>query len=195
MHNRLLGPVEIGRLPVAVRDFAAVRKSFGRANLAGALPLAIFERFLTTLDFPGQTLRLRLPTAPLELTASALRVPFLLLQRHLLLVQGRVNDGKTMWLFADTGFSAGGFLAPKRTLVREGIVHSKDEVDATVGLTVRRLAVGPISQDGVPSMSLVFPEELSERAGFEIGGLVSNTFFRPYRMTWDFTNRQLVFQK
>jgi hypothetical protein len=189
-----IGPVTISRVPAAVREFEGLREAFGQPALAGALPLAVFQRFLTTMDFPGRRLVLR-PRQPMPPTPNAVRVSFLLVGEHFLLLPGRVNGAEPLWFFLDTGFTAGGFLAPMRELVRSGVIRSPDELRAPVPLTVDRLEVGPLQATGIASRSLVFPESLETSTGFRIGGLVSKTFLAPYRVTWDFERREVVFER
>jgi hypothetical protein len=189
-----LGGVTLTRLPVAVREFEGLREQFHQPDLAGALPVAVFARFLSTMDFPGGRLVLR-PRAPANSSAFSARVPFLMIGDHFLVLPGRVNGGEALWFFLDTGFTAGGFLAPKRTLVRSGVAQSAGQLDASVPLTVDRLEVGPLVGQQIASRSLAFPETLETSTGFRIGGLVSKTFLAPYRVTWDFARREIVFER
>jgi len=40
-----------------------------------------------------------------------------------------------------------------------------------------------------------FPPSLESSLGFDVGGIISHQFFRPYAVTFDFRNMQLILRK
>jgi hypothetical protein len=107
-------------------------------------------------------------------------------------------------LFVDTGLAGFGFTAPESTLKAAGVDLSQSAEQSGLGgggkvkimpFTLKNLSIEDIHQTDVPSLAGPFPTSLENKYGFQIGGLVSHSFFRSYALTLDFHNMMLRFQQ
>jgi Aspartyl protease len=203
------GEMRIGDVPVHALDMGPIADAFG-IGVRGVLGTRVLMHFLATIDYPGGALILR-RKAP-EGHAGALAkerskaIPFWLANIHNILARGRLNDGPPTFFWVDTGAMGKGFLASVGqlraagvpvdwSLASEGPGGGGMVKEADVVIDTLTLGEGDdaITQREVPGVAQkTAPRILGNRLGFEVGGLISHTFFRPYAVTLDFTNMRLV---
>lgn len=58
-------------------------------------------------------------------------------------------------------------------------------------LTANEITLGEAKQANIGGVAGAFPSSLENSLGFRLGGLVSHSFFGPYRLTLDFINMRL----
>jgi Aspartyl protease len=196
------GELRIRDVPIHTLDLGALAQYFG-IDVKGFLGTRLLMHFLTTIDYPGGGLTLhRDPTA----ARPERRIPFWLAESHLILVRGRLNDLPPTLFWVDTGLAGSGFLASERQLRAAGVPVDWSRARQGPGgggmvteaeVLIDTLTVGEadhaITREAVPGMvQEKAPSILGDRLGFEVGGLVSHAFFRPYALTIDFSNMCLV---
>ena len=81
------GDLRIGDVPIHTLDLEALREYFG-IDIKGFLGTRLLMHFLATIDYPGGALTLRRDPSPAR---QSIRIPFWLVEAHLILVRGRVN--------------------------------------------------------------------------------------------------------
>ena len=197
-----IGNVVVRNISAFVRGFPQVRKDFGLDNLVGIIGINVLQHFLATIDYPNQRLILRskLKKGKKYDTASSgkvFRVPFFVLGDHFVISYGTINDEEPISLFVDTGFTSGGFLAPESTIEKYRIKVDKSTTfpSGYHPFVVESINFGGAKRKKIKGWAHVFPPQLEFMLGFRIAGLISNTFFHPYRVTFDFTNMELILEE
>ena len=195
------GELEIRDVPVHTLDLGLIRDHFG-LDVRGILGTRLLMRFLATLDYPGGALTLRREgRAP-----DGARIPFWLAETHLILARGQLGDLPPALFWIDTGVAGGGLLATEERLRAAGVDvdWSKSHQGPGGGglvteteVVVDRLTLGEgeqaITRRDVPGIvQRKAPSILAGRLGFEVGGLISHAFFRPFALTLDFARMELV---
>lgn len=197
-----IGSVVVRNIPALVRDFIQVRKDFDLDNLVGIMGINVLQHFLATIDYPNQQLILQPKLKKgkkYEAVSSGkvFRVPFFVLGDHFIISYGTINEGEPISLFVDIGFTSGGFLAPKSTLEKYRIKVDKSTTfpGGYHPFMVESINFGGARREKIKGWAGVFPSQLEFMLGFRIAGLISNTFFHPYRVTFDFTHMELILEE
>jgi predicted aspartyl protease len=201
-----LGEFRIANVPVHVHAPPQL-PAFGM-RVDGIIGTILLSKFISTLDYSAGQLTLRLKTSAnlrqVEREASSNRsvvVPFWMSGDHYMVAWGSVNRSRPMLLFVDTGLAGGGFIPTESTLKEAGITIQEDNAGEGAGgggrvrvvpIMVDELSLGGATERGVrgfkgPFLGRAFP--------FEIGGVVSHGFFRPYALTLDFDGMRLFLQR
>lgn len=195
------GELDVRDVPVHTLDLGLIRAHFG-VDLRGILGTRFLMHFLATIDYPGGALTLRRGGEP----PDGARIPFWLAETHLILARGRLNDLPPALFWIDTGVAGGGVLATEARLREAGVEvdwSKRHEGPGGGGLVtethvvVERLTLGEgehaITRHDVPGIvQRRAPSILAGRLGFEVGGLISHAFFRPFALTLDFARMELV---
>jgi hypothetical protein len=171
----------------------------------------MLSHFLVTLDYPGGKLILRQKTKdqlqPLEHDArdgKAIVIPFWLAGEHFIVAWGRVNRSKPMLLFVDTGLAGGGFLCPESTLKDAAIQLPLGPAFEGIGgggkvkivpYEVAELSLGDAREQKIRAFFGAFPDRIEYSEGFRIAGIISHQFFRPYALTFDFSEMRLFLKR
>jgi hypothetical protein len=166
--------------------------------LRGVLGVSLLSRFLVTIDYPAGDLVLE-PRKPAVETASAptllARIPFYLTGEKDIVVQGRVNDADPVLFLIASGHPGLGFTSPRRTL-DEGHIELLEEGPelsaAVLPYLLDSLSLGELRRTQFPGVHGLFPTEREHTRGFELGGLVSHGFLRPFAVTFDFDAMEIL---
>jgi hypothetical protein len=193
-----LGAMTLKDVPVVMLDTLPFSAAAPGMEIRGVLGTVLFYHFLTTLDYPAGELRReprRSVTEELAPGEAGLRVPFWLGGDHYILARGRVNRSDPMLLLVDTGLAGLAFTCPRSTIDEAGIELVEQAAGSGVGgggkvpivpFMLRRLSLGEAERENLPGVFGPFPESLEHKAGYQIGGLVSHGFLRPWSVTLDF---------
>lgn len=203
-HGRIdsltLGDFVIRNLPVQIlesRRFSAVAKG---KRIDGIIGTVLLYHFLSTLDYPGGELVLRRKTTQTVPADGLISVPFWLAGDHVMVAWGSANGARSLF-FIDTGLAGGGFTAPESMVKAANIKLMETQARTGLGgggtvrvvpLVVEELTLGDARQNNIAGAFGAFPPPLENRFGFRIGGLISHTFFRPYAVTFDFTEMKII---
>jgi len=206
-----LGELTVKNVPVnfmPVRQFTA--PVFGGKQISGIFGSTLFYHFITTMDYKQGELVLRRKTeANRKLIEeqikkqNVLQIPFWMAGKHFIVAWGKVNKSKPMLFFVDTGLAGGGFTCPESTIEEAGIELLRDQAGTGSGgggmvqvipFTVDELSLGEVSEKNIRGF-FTGGKPLSEMVGFQIGGIISHTFFRKFALTFDFENMRLLMQK
>jgi predicted aspartyl protease len=169
----------------------------------GIIGTVLLYHFTATLDYPGGVLRLlrRGVVDPGSAAASEgpSSVPFWLAGDHYVVAWGNINREHPVLMFIDTGMTGAAFAAPLSTAMEAALPVSVGDGATGYGgggtvraapLVLSELWLGAAGQSGLSGLLLdAFP--LERQFGFRIGGLLAHDFFRPYRLTLDFTRMEL----
>ncbi len=204
-----LGPIHLRNAPVAVHEGALptgpIAEAFG-VELGPIIGTNVLERFLTTVDAPGQRLLLSRRGDPEARTAHLARLgaaqheaPFALWSDHLMIARGRVGGLTDANLFVDSGLVAftaeqgqAALLASRGTLSSWGLALPADGRFAELPGS---LAIGPAARDGLAAYPI--PDatwrDFGDWGGIRVDALVSWGFLRHFSWTIDFDRRHYLF--
>ncbi len=202
-----LGDWTIKNLPTAMLPLRQLSKGFGVKQIDGIIGTTLFYHFLATMDYPRGELVLRRKTAKSleEFTKSSgmrVAVPIWMASDHFMVGWGRVETLPSTLLFVDTGLMGAGVKLAESVIKEAGIKLDESKASAGAGgggtlkivpYTVHQLSFGDIKEDNVPGLyDGPFPWEYS--FGFHLAGMVGHDFFKPYAVTFDFQNMQILLQ-
>lgn len=184
-----------------------VSQMFGGMQIDGIIGTVLFYHFITTLDYPNEEVIFRKKTdenmKKYESNIEKLNpiiVPFWMVGDHFMVAWGSVNNSDPILMFLDTGLAGGGFIGSKTTLDKASI--ELDESKAFIGLggggkvkaipfVVDELSFGDAQEKNIGGVYTAnFP--LENMLGFQIGGIISHQFFKPYALTFDFKNMRFI---
>lgn len=196
----MLGDLTIKNVPVAILPTRLFSSIFGGTRTDGIIGTVLLYHFIATLDYPGGQLILRHRTKQnlknVEKEAKeqgAIVVPFWMAGDHYMHAWGTVNKSEPMLFFVDTGLAGGGFTCPESTVRKAGIKLQEDKAREGLGgggkfrsipFVVDELTLGDAKEHNIRGSYT--GQRKKSAFGFNVGGLVSHTFFRPYALTFDF---------
>jgi hypothetical protein len=173
-------------------------------EIDGIIGTGVLMHFLSTIDYCSGQLVLapRGDSAAFEARAAssgANVVPMWLVGDHFIFARGQLNQAPEAMFHIDTGLAGGGLTANRASLDAAGITLDESEArtgiggggpvrfipfiaDARLGALSRSGVRGIHSPDGDPSS--IFP--------FRTGGVLSHSFFRQSRLTFDYDAMKLV---
>jgi hypothetical protein len=202
-----VGDWTIKNLPTAMLPLRQLSKGLGVKRIDGIIGTTLFYHFLATMDYPGGELVLRRKTAKSleEFTKSSGKrvvVPFWMASDHFMVGWGRVETLPPALLFVDTGLADAGVKLAESVIKEAGIKLEEDKASEGAGgggtlkivpYTVHQLSFGGIKEDNVRGLyDGPFPWE--NTFGFHLAGMVGHDFFKPYAVTFDFQNMQILLQ-
>lgn len=169
----------------------------GNIDVDGAIGARFFSHFTATIDYGHHQLILR-RKAQSTADIAGTRVPMLFVGDHFLFAQARVNGAAAGWYNVDTGGDGFGIQMTKAALDAAGITPSgKTEPFRGGGgdvpvqrFTAQRVEMG-ITRANVPG----FYSGANDQYGifpFAINGTITDRFFRPGAVTFDFNAMQLI---
>ena len=205
--------VEIGgyalcHVPVDTLSMGPIAAMFGRP-LKGVVGTCFLYHFIFTLDYPGGKLVLhRRSEANSEALATRNRgakgheLPLWLAGDHFMVARGRVNNSPEVMCFLDTGMAGGG-IGLSETMAKEAGIELPTESQAGLGgggmvrtrpIVAREVRLGAALEKNVRGNvgSGPLKDEFSSRLGFRMPAIVSHTFFRGFRTTFDLLNMRLL---
>ena len=203
-----LGDWTIKNLPVATLALRQLSKAFGVKRIDGIIGTTLLYHFLATLDYPNGELVLRRKTAKnlaefkAAFAAKSVAVPFWIASDHFMVGWGRIETMPPALLFVDTGLAGAGVKLAESVIKQAGIRLQEEKAYQGAGgggtlrivpYTVRRLSLGAVQENNVAGLyDGPFPWE--NTFGFHLAGMVGHDFFKPYAVTFDFTDMQIFLQ-
>jgi len=210
--NAIVQRLELGGMTIENVQAALVplRKWSIEANPAGetvggVIGINLLRAFTPTLDYVGQALVLRRPEVAFTPPAGTPRIPFEIWGESDLTVWGSLNGGRRMAMTVHSGVPGCGVAAPKEVWQELGIKSGTvSKIMKGAGswlggpswnhVTVPTVAAGTISRGKLDGWSGAMDSDDLWRHGVRRDALLSNDFFRDYRVTYDWTGRALVFE-
>src|SRR6266568_1339689 len=202
-----VGDWTVKNVPTAMLPLRQLSKGFGVKQIDGIIGTTLFYHFLATMDYPRGELVLRRKTAKSleEFTKSSgmrVAVPIWMASDHFMVGWGRVETLPSTLLFVDTGLMGAGVKLAESVIKEAGIKLDESKASAGAGgggtlkivpYTVHQLSFGDIKEDNVPGLyDGPFPWEYT--FGFHLAGMVGHDFLKPYAVTFDFQNMQILLQ-
>ena len=206
-----IGDFKIKNVPVNISDSPKMAAAMLGQPIRGVIGTVFLYHFIFTFDYPSGKLILQRKTEEnLKKLKSQARskdnviVPFWMAGDHFIVARGTVNKSGPILFFVDTGMAGGGFTGSDKT-VREANIQLPEESFEGVGgggkvmikpAVVDELALGHAKEKNVMGLFGAFDNTgLEYMFGFRIGGIISHGFFRPYKLTFDFTTMNLVLER
>ncbi len=210
-----LGEILIRDVPVHTLNMAGISAEFGM-DIRGTIGTRLLAHFLSTIDYSNGVLVLRRTTSAnrqwldeVVQTRTAKVIPFWLIETHLIVAWGTVNDQRPMLFVVDTGLMSKGFTASESTLKAAGVAVDWTKTHEGTGgggkvkgvdIVLDKLTLGSetneVVERNVPGVVMEKdPPSVGRRFGFPIDGLISHRFFRNCALTFDFSNMRMVLEK
>jgi hypothetical protein len=202
-----VGDWTVKNLPAVMLPLRQLSKGFGVKQIDGIIGTTLFYHFLVTMDYPRGELVLRRKTAQSleQFTKSSGKrvvVPIWMASDHFMVGWGRVETLPPALLFVDTGLMGAGVKLAESVIKEAGIKLEENKASEGAGgggtlkivpYTVHHLSFGDIKEENVPGLyDGPFPWE--NMFGFHLAGMVGHDFFKPYAVTFDFQNMQILLQ-
>ncbi|MEV0390992.1 tetratricopeptide repeat protein [Nonomuraea sp. NPDC050643] len=197
-----IGNIEIRNLPVQWSDAKRPSLPDGTAA-AGAFGTTIFYHFLTTMNYAGRALLLRRKTRPAPRTPVVDRLPLWLAGDHYPCTLGSLGDYGPRMVTVDTGGIASGIDTTVEIAERAGgITVDYDHPIEQAGhkiyrLTAERISLGRAVGRDVPghAVDTLHPgypgPGQSAMFGFDLIANFTHEFFKPFAITFDYTDMRL----
>jgi len=205
-----IGDLVVENVPVELNSMVKRFEMVVGKPVMGVLGTVFLYHFLFTFDYSNGKLILEKKTedniAKLEKTITSedsYVAPFWMVSDHVMVAHAKVNNSKSILFFLDTGMAGGGFDCVG-SVVKEGNIElSKETMQAMGGgdpIEVRsgivnELSLGEAKEKDIRGIFGGFPDEMEYRDGFRMGGIISHGFFRPYKVTFDFTSMKVVLKQ
>jgi hypothetical protein len=197
-----IGGVKIRNVPAGV-NAAADGLNLPGVKLDGVIGTGLLMHFLATIDYCGGKLVLapRGDSAAFEARAAASGanvVPFWLVADHFMFARGKMNQAEGLF-YIDTGLAGGGLVASKATLDSAGIAIDESKTMSGMGgggavqfVPFRAAAtLGNLTRGDLPGVYMPGADPLAALP-FRSSGMISHSFFRQSRVTFDFEAMKLV---
>jgi tetratricopeptide (TPR) repeat protein len=201
-----MGGIELRNFPVHWADVDRPTQ-LGDPQPAGVIGTHIFYHFLTTLDYANRALILRRKSAAqlsafrAEAHAAGVKpLPLWLAGDHFPFTLGSINGHDPRVVCMDTGGAAGNSLAMPEAVAKRLRVR----VDYDRPMSVNRIPAYPCYPDearlgaavanGVYSVARTGPAGY-ERLGFDPIGNFTHAFFKPFTITFDFTDMRFYISR
>lgn len=206
VHGRIdsltLGHWTVRNLPIAMLPLRQLSGDLGAKRIDGIIGTTLFYHFLATLDYPrGElVLRRKSPREPAAEAGKGVAVPFWIASDHFMVGWGRVETLPPTLLFVDTGLASAGTKLAESVIKEAGITLEEDKASTGAGgggtltivpYVVNKLSLGRVKEQNVQGLfDGPFPWENS--FGFHLAGMVGHEFFKPYAVTLDFSDMQII---
>ncbi|MEP6955227.1 MAG: aspartyl protease family protein [Chthoniobacterales bacterium] len=201
-----LGDWTVKNVPTAMLPLRQLSEGLGVKQINGIIGTTLFYHFLATLDYPHGELVLRRKDANSLAEfkkAPGTRVPIWMASDHFMVGWGRVQTLPPALLFVDTGLAGAGAKLAESVIKEAGIKLEEDKATEgaggggtlrTVPYTVSQLSFGEVKAENVPGLyDGPFPWE--NMFGFHLAGMVGHDFFKPYAVTFDFEDMQILLHR
>jgi hypothetical protein len=197
-----IGNIEIRNVPVQWNDAQRPPLPDG-SQPAGAFGTTIFYHFLTTMDYAGQALILRRKTGSRQHGSQATdQLPLWLAGDHFPCTLGSLGDYGPRMVTVDTGGIASGLDTTVEIAERVGVKVDYDHPIEHFGnkiypITADRISLGRAVGRNVPGHAAerVFPgfpgPGQSAQFGFDLIANFTHEFFKPFAITFDYTDMKL----
>lgn len=205
-----IGDFVVKNVPVNINDSPKRVSAMFEKPIAGVVGTCFLYHFVFTLDYPGKQLilqrindRTREEMKKRVASGDEIVVPFWMAGDHIMVVWATVNGSRPVRLFVDTGLAGGGFTGADWLVKEAGIELPEQSFEGMGGggkvsvkpAVVKEITLGDIKETNVMGLFGAMPPDFGDRLGFQIGGIISHGFFRPYSLTFDFTTMNLLLRK
>ena len=202
-----VGDWTVKNLPVSMLPLRQLSEGLGVKQINGVIGTTLFYHFLATMDYPHGELVLRRKTAKnveefKKSPRKRVTVPIWMASDHFMVGWGRVETLPPNLLFVDTGLTGAGVKLAESVIKEAGIKLEENKASEGAGgggtmkivpYTVQKLSFGDINEENVQGIyDGPFPWE--NMFGFHLAGMVGHEFFKPYAVTFDFQNMQILLQ-
>ncbi|NTU54539.1 MAG: tetratricopeptide repeat protein [Chlorobiaceae bacterium] len=211
-----IGAMTMRNVPVYTLDLTEpMQPVFGKHRISGIIGTRTLMHYCSTIDYRNGTLvlakkggvRTRMLNGMVG-AGKAKAVPFRLAETHVMLAEGMVNDHGPVLFFIDTGLAGKGFTASDKLLKAAGIPVEWSKAAEGVGgggnpkstdILVKRLSIGSGDNKSVrmevPGVAIENSVAILDGSlGFDVGGMISHSFFRDQAVTLDFESMLLILQ-
>ena len=207
-----LGELTVRNLPVNLHTLEGTEAIFKR-KVYGVIGTSLLRHFYSSIDYRHQKLVLRQVKHSTrsemdQLAKKAIAIPFWLIDYHMMMARGHVDDLSETLFFVDTGLADSGFLLTQKTIHALGIEPEWNRAEESSGgggkvrylnIPLDRLTLGTGNQSLTRTQ---VKAELHESdlaifqgaLGFDVDGLISHDFFKGSTVTLDFTNMRLLIE-
>ncbi|MGW7484254.1 aspartyl protease family protein [Nonomuraea muscovyensis] len=196
-----IGNIEIRNIPVQWSDAKRPPLPDG-TPAAGAFGTTIFYHFLTTMNYAGRALTLRRKTKAAPRTHAAGRLPLWLAGDHYPCTLGSLGDYGPRMVTVDTGGIGKGLDTTVEIAERVGMTVDYDHPIEHAGnklypITAERISLGRAVRRDIRGHAVekVFPgfpgPGQSVPFGFDLIANFTHEFFKPYAITFDYTDMHL----
>ncbi|WP_329427115.1 aspartyl protease family protein [Streptosporangium sp. NBC_01495] len=196
-----IGDIEIRNLPVQWSDARRPPLPDG-SPAAGAFGTTIFYHFLTTMDYAGRALILRRKTKTPPRARATDRLPLWLAGDHFPCTLGSLGDYGPRMVTVDTGGIRSGVDTTVEIAERLGMKVDYDHPIEQPGaklypITAERISLGRAVGRNLRGHAAekVFPgfpgPGQSAQFGFDLIANFSHEFFKPFAITFDYTDMHL----
>jgi hypothetical protein len=198
-----IGGIRIRNVPAGV-NAAADGLNLPGVQLDGVIGTGLLMHFLSSIDYCGGKLTLapRNTSAAFEARvrkSGANIVPFWLVADHFMFARGKINQLDGLF-YIDTGLAGGGLVASKPTLDAAGVTvdESKTMTGQGGGGAVQFVpfrasaTLGNLTRADLPGVYIPGGGDPLAALPFHSTGIISHSFFRQSRLTFDFDAMKLV---
>ncbi len=209
--NALVTQLEIGgmrveRVPASVLSLHKWSLSVNPQGeeVMGVIGLSVLRLFTPTFDYPGAALVLRRPGAYTPATGSR-AVPLETWGEADLMVWGHIAAGRKMAIQVQTGIPECGVAAPAGVFTElglkpGGVTKLVNKAGSWLGghswakVGVPTVAVGDVTSGKVDGWAGAMDDAELWRHGIRRDAMLGNDFLRPWRVTFDWSARRMVFE-
>ena len=207
-----IGDSLIKNIPVHVHPLTGVDEIF-QCSIHGVIGTSLLRHFYASIDYANHELLLRQQNERSTglmhtLARQNIAIPFWLIEMHMMMARGNVNDLDSSLFFVDTGLANRGFLASQSLLDSAGLTLDWTKAEQSPGgggnvrsvnFSIDKITLGEglnrFSKENVTASQhqgelAVFKGVL----GFDVDGLISHAFFKETCLTMDFKKMRLILQ-
>ncbi len=204
-----IGDFTVKNIPVHIKRVRGLGPMM-RQPIQGVIGTVFLYHFIFTFDYPdGKLILHRKTDENIKKMKNQVKskdkivVPFWMAGDHIMVAHGTVNQSRPALFFVDTGLAGGGFTGTD-WLVQEANIQLSEETFEGIGgggkVTVRtavadEVTLGDAREKKVMGIFGGMPPNFGEKLGLRIAGVISHGFFRPYKLTFDFTTMNLVLER
>lgn len=204
-----MGDWTLYNVPVGILPLRQLSEGFGVKHLDGCIGTNVLYHFLATMDYPHGQLILRRRTArnlkafQKATAGKTTAVPFWLAGDHFMVAWGQINSVPPALLFIDSGLAGAGVKLSETMIKRANIKLEEDKASEGAGgagnlkivpYVVQQVSLGAIKEENVAGL-FDGPLAWGDNYGFNLPGMVGHDFLKPYAVTFDFDDMQVILQK
>lgn len=205
LDNIRLGDFTISNLPINVLSTKKFSAAAGGLPISGIIGTVFLYHFHATINYKDGALVLRKKNENLRkqlYSKKAIAFPFWMAGDHFMVTWGSIHGGDSSLFFLDTGLAGPGFTAPSSTLEAAKVQFLGNAMEGEGGggtVKVYPFIASEISFAGITAKNVVgvsgaFPPSLEYAFKFRIAGLISHSFFKGKKLSFDFTTMNLVIE-
>jgi hypothetical protein len=203
------GDFTIKNVPVNISNAMKGFATALREPIRGVIGTVFLYHFIFTIDYPDGKLILQRKTEKniesmrgLVGSKENIAVPFWMSGDHIIVAWGTVNQSEPVLFFVDTGLAGGGFMGTD-WLAEKANIQLPEETQEGVGgggkvrfktAVLDEVTLGDARETDVVGVFGGTPN-LGDRFGYRIAGIISHGFFRPFKLTFDFTTMHLLLER